>query len=271
MNKSVVILSVYKGDTLEQLRMAIESLLNQTFSKFDLYIQEDGNVEIGISQYLDSLFNESFIKYHGKRSNNKGLAFSLNEMLKESLKKDYEYFLRMDADDICHKDRFKEQIRYMEDNKETDVVGSWIEEVNKETKERKVIRYPEKHIDIVNFFSKRSPIAHVSSCFRKTFFQKAGLYREDTINNEDLALWIDGVQAGCVFHNIQKTLVYVTTSNEFYARRGGIKKAYNDFILKIEASRKLKFGLVGYIYALGAFLLLISPKFIKKTIYNIMR
>jgi len=271
MPRLVVILSVYHNDTIIKLRKAVDSLLRQSFGGFDIYIQEDGPVEIEIHKYLSVLLKNSVISYHGVRTINKGLAFSLNEMIRIALDNGYEYIARMDADDICHNDRLFKQIKYMDQHLNVDVIGSWIREMNMDTAKLKVVKYPEKHVDIVSFFAKRSPIAHVSAFFRRTYFQKSGLYREDTVKNEDLALWIDGVSSGCVLHNIQDVLVDVSVSDEFYDRRGGICKAYNDFVLKIEATQKFSFGMTGYMYAVGSFLIILSPNFIRKFAYRVMR
>ena len=40
---------------------------------------------------------------------------------------------------------------------------------------------------------------------------------------EDYYLWIRMAEAGCVFANIDKTLVFVRVGNEMYQRRGGWK------------------------------------------------
>lgn len=42
MQKLAVIMSLYKNDRLEYVKLAVESILNQTYSSFDFYIQFDG-------------------------------------------------------------------------------------------------------------------------------------------------------------------------------------------------------------------------------------
>ena len=43
MNNSIaVIMSLYKNDRLDFVKLAVESILHQTYSNFDFYIQYDG-------------------------------------------------------------------------------------------------------------------------------------------------------------------------------------------------------------------------------------
>lgn len=45
MNKIAVIMSLYKNDQLRFVKMAVESVLNQTVKDFDFYIQYDGPIK----------------------------------------------------------------------------------------------------------------------------------------------------------------------------------------------------------------------------------
>ena len=76
-----VIMSLYRGDRLDYVKLAVESLLNQTYKAFDLYIKTDGIVAVDVEAYLRSLSDERV--NISARSVNKGLAYSLNELLRE--------------------------------------------------------------------------------------------------------------------------------------------------------------------------------------------
>jgi glycosyltransferase involved in cell wall biosynthesis len=102
MNKLATIISIYKNDALPQIKEMLESLYNQTYNNFDIFIQLDGIVPSEIEKYLDNELNNKKIEYLGKRNTNKGLAYSLNELLEIVLKRGYIYIFRMDADDICN-------------------------------------------------------------------------------------------------------------------------------------------------------------------------
>ena len=40
-----VIMSLYKNDVVDYVKLAVESILNQTYKDFDYYIQYDGPVD----------------------------------------------------------------------------------------------------------------------------------------------------------------------------------------------------------------------------------
>jgi hypothetical protein len=63
----------------------------------------------------------------------------------------------------------------------------------------------------------------------------------------------------------------VRVNEAFFYRRHGWEKALDDFSLKIEATRRLGFGLTGYLYAVAALGLLLAPVWLKKIFYKRLR
>ena len=45
-NRIAVIMSLYKNDRLEYVKLAVESILGQTYKDFDYYIQFDGAIDV---------------------------------------------------------------------------------------------------------------------------------------------------------------------------------------------------------------------------------
>ena len=72
-----VIMSLYAKDTLLKVQEAIESLLNQTYTSFYLYIICDGPIENGVASYVTNLLTEQICI--NTREKNLGLAYSLND------------------------------------------------------------------------------------------------------------------------------------------------------------------------------------------------
>jgi len=270
MHNIAVIMSVYKNDKLEHLKEALGSLYAQT-KQADIFIQLDGEVPIEIEKYLDKELENHKIIYLGKRESNKGLAFSLNELLEIVLPK-YYYIARMDADDISNIDRFKKQIEFMENNKDIDICGTFIREFGDGIEYEKIVKYPLTHQKMFNFFKKRVPLAHVSVCFRDSFFEKAGLYSESGhITNEDTLMWMKGFLNGCKFANIDYIGVNVRVSKNFFNRRRSLKKLWYDFKNRLEVNQKLNYGIDSYIYAIGMFIINLLPHNLKKIAYKILR
>jgi len=266
--KIAIILSVYKNDKLGYLREAIESLSNDNV---DILIQQDGIVSDKVEKYLDTLLMQKSIFYLGKRKENKGLAYSLNELIKFALQYNYHYIVRMDADDISIAGRIEKQYNFMQKNLEIDIVGGYIEEFSEEMEYQKIVRYPLVHDEMFRFFSKRVPLAHVTAMYRSSFFDKAGLYPTSSPTNEDTLMWAQGFKSGCTFANIPDILVKVRVSKNFFDRRGGWAKAKSDLIDRVFVIKTLGYNISSYFYALAVFLVNIAPPGIKKFLYKRLR
>ncbi len=263
-------MAVYKGDNLAYLKEALDSLYNQTYDSFDIYIQKDGILPYLLEEYLEEEAFKHRYLYLRSRRENKGLAYSLNDLLTEVLPL-YEYIARMDSDDICMHDRFEKQYRFMENNTFVDVVGSGVIEFNDSQKLEKLLTFPLLHNEMAKFFCKRTPIPHVTAFFRKSFFTKVGYYDTYSDKAEDILLWLKGFQMGAVFASIKEPLVKVRISDDYFIRRGGLKKAISDFKIRLKVARRLKCGVYSYITALGIFILKLLPVAFKRVLYQRLR
>jgi hypothetical protein len=122
------------------------------------------------------------------------------------------------------------------------------------------------------FFKKRVPIANVTSFFRKSFFEKAGLYPESGhIANEDSLMWLKGFKSGCKFANIDYIGVRVRVSKDFFNRRRGFKKIWYDFKNRLKINKELNYGFDAYIYAVGMLIINLLPPSLKKLAYKYLR
>jgi glycosyltransferase involved in cell wall biosynthesis len=262
-----VVMSVYAGDKLEYLIEALESLYGQLYNNFDIFIQIDGKVSSKIELYLDCEFIKKRIFFLNKRQENKGLAYSLNEILKFVLVRDYRYIARMDADDICESNRFSKQFVFMENNKNCDVVGSNILEFYEDGRER-LVTYKTSSEGIKADFSTKTAIPHVSAFFRKSFFDKSGLYNVNSNRNEDQWLWLDGFMKGCIFSSIPNPLVKVRMSSNLLSRRGDFKHNFNTLKLRNRIVFLLKFNKIYYLYNILVFFIKMQPLWLLKIIYK---
>ena len=90
-SRIAVIMSLYRNDSIEFVTLAVESILNQSYTDFDLYIQYDGPIKDEVDAYLSHLNDERIHIY--KRLENKGLAQSLNDLLKIVKPLEYDYIV----------------------------------------------------------------------------------------------------------------------------------------------------------------------------------
>jgi GT2 family glycosyltransferase len=269
MVKVAVMLCVYKNDQLPELKEALESLYMQT-EKVDIYLQCDGTVPLETEAFLEEEFQKGKLAYLGKRERNLGLASSLNELLEIVLPKGYPYIARMDADDISVPERIAKQVDFLDKHPQISAVGGWIEEFNVDTGERQIVRYGESYEALKQNLLKRNPLAHVTICFRNTFFDTISCY-DTTKLNEDFDLWIRAFKADVKLHCLQEVVVKVRTSNAFFARRKNIARAKEVMLLKFDATKTFGFGVKGYVYAVAHFVLFLSPGWMKRFLYKKMR
>lgn len=247
MKDLAVIMSVYKNDKLSFVKLAVESILEQSLSDFNFYIQADGKLSEELYHYFESIEDQRLI--FRRREENKGLANSLNELLSVVLKKQYNFIARMDADDISLNNRLEKQINFLKTHPEVDVVGTWAIEINEQGDEFFRKTMPISHQECRNFFLKRDCLIHPTVLFRKSYFEKAGLYPTDTFFAEDTKMWQNGFINGCIFSNLPEFLFKFRLDSNFFNRRRGWDYAKNIYTLRAEITKNMNYGIKGYIYA----------------------
>lgn len=264
-----VIMSIYKNDRLEFVKLAVESILGQTYKDFDFYIQFDGVIDVYVEVYLRGL-KDKRIKISA-RSENKGLAYSLNEMLQIVLPQGYEYIARMDADDISMPDRFEKQLAYLYTHPEVECLGTWAIEINSKGEEYYRKQMPETHEECNKMFRKRDCMIHPTVMYRRSYIEKAGLYALDTYFGEDTMMWAQGFKAACVFANVPEYLLQFRLDDNFFERRRGWKHAKSIFILRHRVNKILHYGIVADFWAFAYAAAKMMPKFILNIIYKTAR
>ncbi|WP_440950015.1 glycosyltransferase family 2 protein [Methanosphaerula subterraneus] len=179
-----VIMPVYNGESF--LGESIESILNQTYTDFELILIDDGSRDKSL-QIMKNYSDPRIIIIQNEK--NIGLVGSLNKGIKDA---HGEYIARMDQDDVSHPQRFEKQIEYLERNPDVGLCGTWANITNKEGE---IIDFfkPSSTSDLIkwdlHFFC---AIAHPSVIVRKSFFERNGQYLNSDIHCEDYALWVRG-------------------------------------------------------------------------------
>ncbi|MCG8411684.1 MAG: glycosyltransferase, partial [Bacteroidales bacterium] len=202
---------------------------------------------------------------------NLGLAKSLNQLLDKVLNGDYEYIARMDADDISFATRLERQVQFLETNIETDCLGTWAIEINENGTEYFKKEMPLSHQECHKLFMMRDCMIHPAVMFRKSYFEKAGLYPEDTYFGEDTMMWAKGFVSDCKFANLPENLLYFRLDKNFFERRRGWKHAKSILILRMRVNKMLKYGWKAYLYTYLYALAKLMPTRILNLIYKKVR
>jgi len=202
-----VIMSVYNGETY--LKESVESILKQTFKDFEFIIINDGSTDKSLE--IINRYKKLDDRIILISRENRGLIASLNEGIKKAKGK---YIARMDADDISLATRFEEQIKFMEENPDIGVCGSWIE-VFGENKNDTIWKMQKSNDELKVRLLFSVPVAHPSVMMKKDIIDKYNLkYKEAYKHAEDYQFWLD-FSRYTNFSNIQKVLFryrYLDTS-----------------------------------------------------------
>lgn len=270
MKSIAVLLPVYKDDRPEYFVQSLESILKQQHCDIHIFVGIDGPVGEHLQAVLNDAAKDERVELVPFETN-RGLACVLNDLVALSKKSGYEYFARMDADDVAVPDRFEKQVAYLEAHQDVDVVGGAIEEINGEGRLRgKHVEYPLTHVECRKFFRYRDPLAHPAVMFRARYFEKVARgYRNEYRKNQDTMLWYDGFMNGCVFANLKDTVLHFRVNDDFYNRRNGWKRAKQMLRDRLKMNKALGYDMSANLFALAMFCMTVSPSWVKKFLYKI--
>ena len=99
------------------LRLAVLSIVNQTFEDWELLIVDDGSTDFSLESIKDIEDSRIRILWDGE---NKGLAARLNECIDQASGK---YIARMDQDDVSYPERLERQIETLRGDNSLDLVA----------------------------------------------------------------------------------------------------------------------------------------------------
>ena len=181
---------------------AIRSVLEQSFSNFELVIVDDGSTD-NTKAVMDSFTDERVIRMvqeHG------GVSKALNTGLAVAKGK---YIARFDADDICFFDRLEKQYIFLETHPDYVIVGSDAEYMLENGEF--LFRFScigHTHEDLLQKLYFYCPFIHSSVMYRKEAVQKAGGYSLAAHNFEDYLLWTQLSRYGKLY-NLPETLIRI--------------------------------------------------------------
>jgi len=238
----------------EQIVLVLDGPVSKDLYEFVLFFQKRVDCKMIIHQIQQS----------------KGFGNALNEGIELCVGG---YIARMDSDDICLPNRFKDQMDYLLKNPSVDVVGSWISEIDENDRiTREVVKYPETHKQCLSSFMCRDPLAHPTVMFRTSFFTKAGKYSISTPLFEDGLLWYQGFMNGCIFANVPKVCLKFRRASDFYRKRGNVKALSSLFRYRVLIiNPNLNYGFRGNFCALLYLIIQLMPSFVKKILYDKLR
>ncbi|CAD7803951.1 Putative glycosyltransferase EpsE [Chryseobacterium aquaeductus] len=178
--KISVVMPVYNGE--KYLVEAIDSILNQTYSDFELLLINDGSKDATESIILS--YSDERIVYV-KNEENLGLIKTLNKGIDLARG---EFIARMDQDDISHQKRFEKQIKIFEENNEVGVCGTWFTMFGGNI-DKILVAHPERSEEIKLHLLGHCTLGHPTIMLRKSSIGSER-YDEDYQAAEDYDFWV---------------------------------------------------------------------------------
>jgi glycosyltransferase involved in cell wall biosynthesis len=194
-----VVLPIYNGE--KYLNIAIDSILSQTFTDFELILINDGSSDNSLS--IAQAYKDKDARIVLLSQENIGLIATLNKGILLSVG---QYIARMDQDDISLENRLYEQVKLLKNG--NDICGCHYEEVDASGLIIAEKRVPLTNSDIALCLGRTVPFAHGSVMFKKDKFYKKKLKYGNTpySNVEDYALWCEMYKKSFVFSNVDQVL-----------------------------------------------------------------
>jgi len=251
-------MSVYSKANPFHLSRALSSILDQTVTPDEVVLVKDGP----ITPELEGVIQQFSISCPALRivtlERNAGLGVALQTGLVECR---YDIVARMDADDICVRNRFEKQLEILAADNTVAVVGSAIGEFYDDENSIAFVRkVPVTYEEVWRVARYRNPLNHMTVMFRKDAVMAVGGYQHAP-GLEDYYLWVRLLNAGFKIVNIDEILVLARTGQSMYSRRGGWSYFRAEFDLQ---EKFLRMGFIGP----AVFLLNVSGRMLVRLLPN---
>ena len=195
MNPKVsIILPNYNNE--KYLKEAIESVLSQTYTNFELIIVDDASTDESLK--IIKKFNDERIKVITSEIN-RHVAYASNLGIQNATG---EYIAKIDSDDIWEKTKLEKQIEFMDKHKEYGVCFSKVNIID-EKSENANVKYQaifdlfdqaknQSQKEWLNFFlTKGNCLCNSSSVIRRSTFENIdGFFHLAYVGAEDYELWV---------------------------------------------------------------------------------
>lgn len=193
-----VLIATYNDERF--IGAAIDSVLAQTFTDFELVIVDDASTD-GTPAILEAyrdprlrlIRNPVNLGPGGAR--NRGLAAITTE-----------YVAQLDGDDVCLPRRLEQQVRYLDEHPEVAAVGAQAHLIDVRGRIIGEFRRPVTELGIRWCGVFQSPMVHSSAAYRRAIVQELGGYEEHYAIIEDFDLWSRLAKKHQI-HNLDAVLV----------------------------------------------------------------
>ncbi len=212
------------NDKPELLKVAIDSIVNQTFKDWELIIVDDSKDVATITVIDDYCAADNRIRVIRSTGESYGFVPALNVGLRNAKGK---YIGRMDGDDISHPERLMKEVSFLKEHPEFDVVGTHTSIINSSGVVTSATLFPDTGRRFRLFQIMRCPMQHGTILMRRELIDSGICYDEGFKRSEDLELWLRLQKLGHRLYNIQEILYDFRIEDGYGSKRSKIHFKYN--------------------------------------------
>lgn len=188
------------------LKETLDSILNQTFTDFELLLIDDCSMDNTLE--IAYSFSDPRIRII-KNDKNSGAGATRNKGIELAQSA---YIAFCDADDIMFPNRLEEQYNFMEQHPDIDICGSFVKLINEKGNITGKFTFPVKHDKIAVEMFLRCAFQQSTAFIRSRSFKQSGLKYKENHYAEDYDLWANAVKK-LKFHVIPHFLMYYKISD----------------------------------------------------------
>lgn len=177
-----VLMPVYNAE--RYLAQAVKSILDQTFTDFELLIIDDGSTDGSRAILEHYAARDPRIRLVSRP--NTGYVVALNEMIAMARG---EFLARMDADDVARPDRLEHQVAFLSEHPEVVCVGGWIQLIDAASRRLTCQQTPTDDASLQDLALQGGmPMGHPTLMYRRRDVEAIGGYRPEFMPAEDVDL-----------------------------------------------------------------------------------
>lgn len=248
MEKYSVLLTVYIKVKTEELKLSIESMLNQTIKPDQFVIVYDGPVSQVVNNLvMDYVRNNEGLFNVIRLPNNQGLAAALNAGIKACRN---DLIARMDSDDYSKPNRCEIQLGEFAKDKNLALLGCNTQHF-KESPYEPEEKYSNQPLDIESIKDKirrNSAFSHPTVMFRKGVVLDCGGYDPILRRSQDHDLFSKMIYKGYECRNIKDALVLFRADEDCMLRNRNADSCKARIIIQKRLLSRKQCSLADYLY-----------------------
>jgi glycosyltransferase involved in cell wall biosynthesis len=183
-----VLMTVYNAEPW--LREAIDSIVHQTYTDWELVAIENGSSDASraiLSSYKDPRIRTIVVQENMGRTQALRYAFDLARG---------EYIAILDADDVADPTRFIKQVDYLDTHFAVSVTGTWTRRIDSTGREVGRWAPATDSQQLQDLLGSENPIVHSAAMYRAKLAREVGGYPAEYPYAQDFGLWLRLAERG---------------------------------------------------------------------------